>query len=187
MNKKALKRKVAWGITGSGDKLTETYDLMKKLNETYEDVDIEVFLSKAGQLVTKYYKLDGELKSQFSKVFIEKNANSPFLAARLQLGEFDFLLIAPATSNTVAKLAHGIGDTMLTNSALQALKAFVPVYIMPVDYREGVTVTKLPNGRELKIRVRKEDAENVKKLVSMEFVHTFETSNEISSLFKRYY
>jgi archaeoflavoprotein AfpA len=156
------------------------------LNHTYE-VDIEVFLSEAGQLVTRYYKLYDELKAHFSKVLIEKNANSPFLAARLQLGEFDFFLIAPATSNTVAKLAHGIGDTMLTNSALQALKALVPVYIMPVDYREGETVTKLPNGKELKIRVRKEDVENVKKLSSMDFVYTFEMSNEISSIFRRYY
>ncbi|HII86065.1 TPA: archaeoflavoprotein AfpA, partial [Candidatus Bathyarchaeota archaeon] len=45
----------------------------------------------------------------------------------------DLLLIAPATSNTVAKITNGIGDTMLTNAAIMSLKAFVPVYIVPTD------------------------------------------------------
>ena len=37
--------KVAWGITGSGDKLEETYEAMLGIREEYDD--IEVFLSKA--------------------------------------------------------------------------------------------------------------------------------------------
>ena len=52
------KKKVAWGITGSGEKLPETVTLLKELKKTYEnDIDIRVFLSKAGEQVTKWYGL----------------------------------------------------------------------------------------------------------------------------------
>jgi archaeoflavoprotein AfpA len=175
--------KVAWGITGSGDKLKETYEAMLGIREEYDD--IEVFLSKAGVQVAKYYKIEEGLRENFSRVWEEKNANSPFLASRLQLGEFAFLLLAPATSNTVAKLAHGISDTMLTNAAIQALKAYVPVYVMPTDFREGTTVTRLPDGRELRLRVRKEDAENVRRLEGMEGLTAFESPQEIRGIFSK--
>ena len=180
--------KVAWGITGCGDKLRETYEVMKELKGEYADeLHIEVFLSKAGEQVAKYYRLLDDLKRQFERVWIEKNSNSPFLAGRLQLGEFEFLLVAPASSNTVAKLSIGISDTMLTNGAIQALKALVPVYVMPVDYREGTTVTKLPDGRDLKLRVRKEDVENVEKLEAMDGISTFESPEDILGIFRKYF
>jgi flavoprotein len=56
---------------------------------------------------------------------------------------------------------------------------------MPTDYREGTTVTRLPDGRELRLRVRKEDAENTRKLMAMEGVHTFERPEEIKGIFSR--
>lgn len=181
-----MKRRVAWGITGSGDKLRETFDVMKEILGAHGDeLGVEVFLSRAGEQVTKYYKLMNELREAFERVWVERDANIPFLAGRLQLGEFEFLLIAPATSNTVAKLSHGISDTMLTNGAIQALKASVPVYVMPTDYREGTTVTRLPDGRELRLRVRKEDAENTRKLMAMEGIHAFERPEEIKDIFSR--
>ena len=181
------KGRVAWGITGCGDKLRETYEVMTEVRGEYADeLQIEVFLSKAGEQVAKYYRLLADLKQQFERVWIEKNSNSPFLAGRLQLGEFEFLLVAPASSNTVAKLSIGISDTMLTNGTIQALKALVPVYVMPVDYREGTTVTKLPDGRDLKLRVRKEDVENVKKLEAMDGISIFERPEDIPGIFRKY-
>ncbi len=177
--------KVAWGITGSGDKIMETLDAMKAVKEKHGGgLDVEVFLSKAGEQVAKYYGIRDELKEAFERVWEEKNANSPFLAGRLQLGEFAFFLVAPATSNTVAKLVHGISDTLITNSAIQAMKARVPVHIMPVDYREGTVVTKLPEGRTLELRVRKEDAEYVRRLEAMEGIFPFEDPGDIASLFR---
>jgi archaeoflavoprotein AfpA len=181
----ARKLKVAWGVTGAGDRLNETLQTMKDIKAEYgETVDIEVYLSKMASMVLRMYKIYEELEETFGKIMIEKDANTPFITGRLQLGEFEFLLLAPATSNTVAKLAHGISDTMLTNGAIQALKAYVPVYVMPVDYREGSTVTVLPNGRELRLRVRKEDAENVKRLSAMDGITTFEKPGEIREIFR---
>ena len=172
---KVKKRKVAWGITGAGDKIAEILEIMKELKKQSEDcVEIEVYYSKAADTVLKFYRLEEELKKSFSKVQLELSSNSPFLAAWLQMRKYDFLLIAPATSNTVAKIANGIGDTLITNSAIMSLKAFVPIYILPTDYRESIVYTKLPNGKEMKLRVRKEEADQVRKLERMEDVHVFE-------------
>lgn len=174
--------KIAWGITGSGDRIKETIEAMKALKHAHPELNIEVFLSKAGATVAKYYRVEKELRDGFDRVWNEVDANTPFLAARLQVGEFMFLLIAPATSNTVAKLAVGVSDTLLTNAALQAVKGYVPVYIMPVDYREGETTTTLPSGEKLRLRVRKEDAENAARLGSMEGIHVFEFPDMIPAI-----
>ena len=182
------KRKIAWGITGSGDRLVETVEVMKETKKKYKhDVDIVVYLSKAGDKVVKYYKLVDDLKGDFDKILVEIDANSPFLAGQLQTGKFEFLLIAPATSNTVAKISMGIADTLLSNAAVMGLKAFVPLYIMPSDYKEGIIVTKLPNGRDLKLKIRKEDVEHVKKLAGMDDVSILEKPKEIHQVFKKHF
>jgi archaeoflavoprotein AfpA len=161
---------------------------MMEIRKRYQGaVDIMVFLSKAGEQVVKWYKLYDQLKQNFDRVWVELNSNSPFLAGDLELRKYEFLLIAPATSNTVAKIAAGISDTMLCNSAIMALKASVPVYIVPSDYREGTVVTRLPNGRDFTLRVRREDAENTRKLASMDCVFVLEKPEEVLDVFMRHF
>jgi archaeoflavoprotein AfpA len=185
---KTKKRKVAWGITGSGDRLPETVEVIKNLRKTYQDtVEIKVYLSKAGEQVAEYYRLVNMLKENFSSIWVEINANSPFLAGQLQTRKFEFLLIAPATSNTVAKISMGIADSLLSNAAIMSAKALVPVYIMPSDYKEGTTITRLPNGRDMKLRIRKEDVENVRKLESMENMFVLEKPEDIYGVFKKHF
>ena len=185
--KKRLDR-VAWGITGSGDRLVETVEVMKEIKNQYQhEVDIRVYLSKAGNKVLRYYKLMDHLRESFSGILVEIDANSPFLAGELQTGRFEFLLIAPATSNTVAKISVGIADTLLCNAAIMALKAFVPVYILPSDYDEGLVVTKLPSGRDLQLKVRKEDASNTRKLVDMDGVYILEKPKDIPQIFMKHF
>jgi archaeoflavoprotein AfpA len=177
---KVKKRKVAWGITGAGDKIQEIIETMKDLQKQSQDVlEIDVYISKAGDTMLKFYRLDEELRHSFAKVAVESNANSPFLAGMVQSRKYEFLLIMPASSNTVAKLVNGIGDTLLTNSALMSLKAFVPVWVMPVDYKESVISTKLPNGKEMKLRVRKEEADQVRRLEQTEDVRVFENPQKV--------
>ncbi len=177
---KVKKRKVAWGISGAGDKIAQVLEVMVDLKKQSEDVlEIEVFLSKAAETVLKFYKLEDELRKNFPKVTVELNSNSPFLAAWLQMHKYEFLLIAPASSNTVAKIAHSIGDTLLTNAAIMSLKAYVPIYILPTDYRESTVYTKLPSGKEMKLRVRKEEADLVRKLEAMEDVHVYESPEKM--------
>ncbi|MFX0068083.1 MAG: archaeoflavoprotein AfpA [Promethearchaeota archaeon] len=182
------KKKVAWGISGSGDLLIEIVETMIEIKRDYESVaEIRPYLSKAGDKVIKWYKLEKTLRENFEKVSVEIDSNSPFLAGQLQLGKFEFLLIAPATSTTVAKISLGIGDTLLTNSAIMALKTFVPVYVKPSDYREGIMVTKLPKGKDLKIRVRKEDVDHVDRLRKMDGTYILERPKEIREIFRKHF
>jgi archaeoflavoprotein AfpA len=172
---KPKKLKIAWGITGAGDKIQEIVETMKELQKQTEGVvEFDVYLSKAADIMLKFYRLDEDLKKSFAKVWVEQNSNSPFLAGMVQSQKYEFLLIMPASSNTVAKIVNSISDTLLTNAALMSLKAFVPVWIMPVDFKESIIYTKLPNGKEMKLRVRKEEADQVRKLMATEDVRVFE-------------
>lgn len=182
------KKKVAWGITGAGDKIEEFVEVMKQVKKEYENnVDIQVFVSKAAETVLKYYGLENEVKQNFAKVTVEVNSNAPFLAAWMQIHKYEFLLIAPASSNTVAKIAYGIGDSMLTNAANMSLKAFVPVYVVPSDFEEKTVYTKLPNGKDLKLRIRKEDADNTRKLERMDGMSVLDGPQKIPQVFEKWF
>ncbi len=188
MAKVGAKKKIAWGITGSGDRIVETVEVLTKLQKAYDDVlDVRVFVSKAGEQVIKYYKLFNTLEKNFDKVWVEINANSPFLAGQLQVRRYEFLLLAPTTSNTVAKIALGLADSLLSNAAIMSQKAFVPTYIMPCDYKPGIITTILPDGSEMKLRIRREDAEHVERLRGMEDVFVIETPQEIPAVFEKYF
>ena len=187
VEKKPMKR-VAWGITGSGDRLLEVVETMKQIQKQYQDdVRITVYLSKAGNQVVNFYRIANDLKENFDTIRVEVNSNLPTLALQMQTGKLEFLLLAPTTANTVAKIAAGITDTLLTNAAIMSLKSFEPVYIVPCDYKEGTTVTQLPDGSEMKIRVRREDAERVKELAAMDGISILEQPEEIWRVFERHF
>jgi archaeoflavoprotein AfpA len=187
MKKKGERRKIAWGITGSGEKIAETVTIMREMKEKYiEEFDIRVYISKAGDQVLKYYNLSNMLETFFDKTWTEINSNAPFLAGQIQLKEFEFLLIAPTTSNTVAKISLRIADTLLTNAAIMGQKTSTPIYIMPTDFREGIVTTKLPNGKNLDINITKQDADHVRNLGSMRNTFVFENPDEILSIFEKH-
>jgi archaeoflavoprotein AfpA len=182
------KPKVAWGITGAGDKIMETMKVMKKIKEEYEDmVDIEVFISKSGDQVVKYYGISSDIENNFDKVWVEINANAPFLAGNIQLGKYEFMLIAPATSNTVAKISMRMGDTLISNAAIMGQKADVPIYILPSDVEKGVTITQLPDGKDLKITIRKEDVEHVEKLANMFETYIIKEPKDMLGVFEKHF
>lgn len=187
-SKKIGRMRVAWGITGSGDRLNETISVMKTLKNEYKDrLEIWVYLSRAGEHVTKLYGVLEELRVSSHMVFVELNANVPFLAGSLQVGKFEFLIVAPASSNTVAKVAVGIADTMLTNAIIMGLKANQDIVVMPTDCKEGEVMTALPNGKELRLSIRKEDVENVWKLKKMKGITVIESPQEIPRLFRKHF
>ena len=72
------------------------------------------------------------------------------------------LILAPATSNTVAKCAFGISDTLPTNLFAQAGKRSIPSIVFACD-TEPYVVTKAP--REwVELRPRRIELENVDRL-----------------------
>jgi archaeoflavoprotein AfpA len=186
--KKPKKCKIAWGITGGGDKIAEIIKVMLELQKQYASkVDIHVFVSKNGETMLRFYKQFDVVKQEFSHFNVEMNCNAPFLASWMQSGKYDLLLVAPASSNTVAKIVNGIADTLITNSVIMSLKAFGTVYILPTDYKEGVVETVIPNGKTIKIRVRKEEAEQTRKLEQIDGMHVIEKPEEITNIFVKHY
>lgn len=177
--------RIAWGITGCGDHLKESIDIMKELTKEH-GLDVRVFLSEAGEMVVKWYKLYKELKASFPKTYSERSPNVPFLVGDLQLGKYDFLVIMPSTSNTVGKIAAGISDTLLTNAVAMAMKGKVPVYIFPADQKSGEITTDLPGGKKLTLTMRDVDIEAVDKLRKMSFITVMGHPDEIKDIIRKH-
>lgn len=176
--------KILWGITGCGDKLEETVNIMKKLQKKH-NLDVRVVLSKNGEIVVRMYKLWRSLQDNFNKVMIERGPNAPFLVAPLQTGKYDFFLICPATANTTAKIAHGIADSLISNCASQALKAGTKVYIYPVDQKSGKITTVLPDGEKLTLTIREIDVENAERLKRMKGITVISKPEDIEEIIKK--
>ena len=54
----------------------------------------------------------------------------------------DLFIVAPATANTIAKLAHGFADNMVTCTAL-ALPSHIPKLIAPAMNTKCMTIRQL--------------------------------------------
>jgi archaeoflavoprotein AfpA len=170
-----------WGITGAGDYLVESMEVMKKIRREL-GLEVTVALSVSGKLVVKWYHLWDQLKIDFDKVMTERDANIPFLAGPLQLGHYAFLFISPATANTVAKIAHGIADSLITNCVAQTVKGGTPVYVYPVDQKPGSQLTKGPKGEQITITTRQIDLENTERLTRMEGITVLSHPAEIEAI-----
>ncbi len=131
--------KIAWGITGAGHLLCESFEVFKELKQQNPEFKVTSFLSRAAEEVVRMYGFSNELSSisgggYLEECFYEREQGASFpKTGRLLLQRYDALIVTPATSNTTAKLAYGIADTLVTNAVAQAVKGGVPVFIVPVD------------------------------------------------------
>ncbi|AKB24207.1 bifunctional phosphopantothenoylcysteine decarboxylase/phosphopantothenate synthase [Methanosarcina sp. MTP4] len=177
---KKIKR-IAWAITGSGDQMIETYNTMVDLKKR-TGVETMVFLSREGETVMKWYHLWDKIQKDFPNFKTDAGPNSPFIAGPLQMGYYDFLLVAPATANTVAKIVHGIADTLVTNAVSQTAKGSTPIYILPVDQKRGTVKTSAPTGRTFELTMREVDVSNSEKLARMENITLLKSPYDIYDL-----
>lgn len=128
---------IAWGITGAGHLLKESIEVIELLLS--KGVEITVYVSRAGFEVLKFYGLLNKLKKLISSsfpneiVFEHEEGFSFPKSARVYTGIYDFVIISPTTFNTLAKIVHGISDTLITNLVSHALKSNTPVYLVPSD------------------------------------------------------
>ncbi len=174
-----------WAITGAGDLLPEVFEVMEKLASD-PALEITIVLSRAAETVLQWYKLTDKLERIGGRVLREKDANTPFIAGPLQTGRYDFLLVAPLTANTAAKIACGIADTLVSNAVAQVNKGPVPAYLLPVDQKPGSTTTTLPDGSPLSLRIRAVDIENVEKIKKMDGIFVLETPREIEGVVRSF-
>jgi dihydromethanopterin reductase (acceptor) len=152
-------KRIAWAITGAGHMLGECIKTLLK----FEGVD--VFLSRAGEEVVRTYGLETYLSTPRVRIYREIRASSP-LVGRLFAGMYRVVVIAPATSNSIAKFVHGISDTLVTNLFAQAGKARVPILVFPTDLTPE-TDSLGPQQEPVKVYPRKIDLENTEKLMEI--------------------
>jgi dihydromethanopterin reductase (acceptor) len=143
-----------WALTGSGHHFTECLDLIRGL----EDVDL--FVSRAASEVVRMYKTRLDLPKG-ARIFRDTTASAAPVGLFYQ-GVYHTLVLAPATSNTVAKCVCGISDTLATNVFAQAGKCRVPAIVFACDSAPEMD-TPAPAG-VVKVYPRPIDLENTHRL-----------------------
>jgi flavoprotein len=140
--------------------------------------EVDLFLSAAAEEVLPIYGLRlPELKPRF-RIFRDKTA-SAVPVGMLYEDVYHTVVVAPATSNTVAKCAFGISDTLPTNMFAQAGKLGIPGLVFACD-TEPVVVTRAP--REwVTLRPRRIELDNVARLRAIDFCRVLCTPAELEA------
>jgi dihydromethanopterin reductase (acceptor) len=155
-----VRARFAWCVTGSGHFLEDALALAARLP------NVDLFVSSAGEEVLEIYKLHiDDLKQRF-RVFRDKTA-SGVPVGMLYEDVYHTVVIAPASSNTVAKCALGISDTLPTNMFAQAGKLGIAGIVFACD-TEPVVVTKSPHDW-VTLRPRRIELDNVERLRAIDF------------------
>lgn len=159
--------KVAWCITGAEMFLNDVIGLILEIGPERA----EVFTSKAAEELLLRYKLME--KFAHFKVHPDEQT-SYFQVRRLFSGKFDIVVIAPCSTNTIAKMVHGISDNLVTNIFSQAGKIRLPIYILPSDTAE-VMQFSTKSGKTHILYLREIDKENLRKLKNFEGVKVLDS------------
>jgi dihydromethanopterin reductase (acceptor) len=157
-----------WALTGSGHFFKESIRLIRRLEE------VDLFVSKAAAEVLRMYKQ--ELSFPKSHIYRDTSASAAPVG-RFYYGFYHSLVVAPATSNTVAKCVFGISDTLATNVFAQAGKCRVPIIVFACDTAPELE-TEAPTGM-VKVFPRRIDLENTRRLREFESTTVVETVAEL--------
>lgn len=140
--------RILWCITGSGSFLREIYNMFYEFKVEHSNLELAICTSKAGEEVLRVYGVLDKLvyipfKTRYEGFYRDVSPSGMPLAGRVSSRVYDLIVLAPATSNTVAKIVRGISDTLPTIVVSQALKAKIPLIVFPSDYSEH-SKTQLP-------------------------------------------
>lgn len=173
-----VEKRIAWAITGAGHALEECVEALLKVEGT------DLFLSKAGEEVLHMYNLHARIHMPDIRIYRENQASAP-VVGRFSAGKYSVLVIAPATSNSVAKFVCGISDTLVTNLFAQAGKSKVPIVVYPTDLAPEMDSVG-PQGKSIKIYPREIDMENTGKLGAFAGVRVVRSRQELEQCLAPY-
>lgn len=158
-------KRLAWAITGSGHYLRESLAILKTLENT------DIFLSRAAAEIIQQYGFQAQLEATGHKVYQDKTASSVPVEMFYE-GKYHTLVISPATSNTIAKMAYGFSDSLVTNLFAQAGKTRVPSIVFACDTvpeQAGAFIeSEAPRDNMVQVYPRQIDLDNVAKLAGFE-------------------
>lgn len=156
-------RRCAWVLTGSGHFLRESLELALALPA------VDLFLSRAAEEILPMYGWPPEkLRRALGRGgrLLRDSNHSSVPVGLLYRGRYHTVVLAPATSNTVAKCVIGLSDTLATNMFAQAGKCRIPCIVFACD-TEPVVVTDAPGGRVV-LYPRRIDLDNSERLRAFE-------------------
>lgn len=160
-----------WALTGSGHFFKECLAVIRGLDA------VDLFVSRAAAEVVRMYRQDFSLPKT-ARVFRDTTASAAPVGA-FYYGTYHTLVLAPATSNTVAKCVAGISDNLATNVFAQAGKCRVPAIVFACDTAPELE-TEAPKGM-VKVYPRRIDLENTARLKSFEATIVTETLAELQA------
>jgi dihydromethanopterin reductase (acceptor) len=137
--------RILWVVTGSGAWLRASAGLAIALSRIHE---VTVAFTRAGYEVARVFGLLGLYRlaapgGPYRELIVESSASGAPLANRVASRRYRVVVVAPASSNTIAKLAHGIADSLASTIVNQALKSKTPVVVLAGEAPGGVE-TELP-------------------------------------------
>jgi dihydromethanopterin reductase (acceptor) len=164
-----------WALTGSGHFFKECLAMIRGLD------DVDLFVSRAAAEVVRMYKQDFTLPKN-ARIFRDTTASAAPVGL-FYYGVYHTLVLAPATSNTVAKCVYGISDNLATNVFAQAGKCRVPAIVFACDTAPELE-TEAPKGM-VKVYPRRIDLENTERLKAFESTDVVETLDELEQALAR--
>jgi flavoprotein len=162
-----------WALTGSGHFFKECLDIMGELDE------VDLFVTRAAGEVIRMYR---QALPKSIRVFRDTTASAAPVGA-FYYGTYHTLVLAPATSNTVAKCVYGISDTLATNVFAQAGKCRIFSIVFACDTAPELE-TEAPKGM-VKVYPRQIDLENTARLKSFNDVNVVENLDELRDALSR--
>ncbi len=139
---------------------------------------VDLYISQAGEEVLKMYgiKLD-DIRAKMP-VYRDKAASAPPVGLFYK-GYYHTFVMAPVTSNTIAKCVLGIADTLVTNLYSQAGKCRVPSIVYPCDIAPEMETTA-PGGKVM-VYPRKIDLEGTARIREFEYTQVVESVETLIS------
>lgn len=165
------KPRLAWALTGSGHYIEECLNFLLTLDE------VDLYLSQAAEEVIKMYGFTLDDIRKKIPVYRDKAASSPPVG-HFYKGYYHTFVMAPATSNTIAKCVLGISDSLVTNLYSQAGKCRVPSIVYPCDIAPEMETTA-PGGKKVMVYPRKIDLEGTEKITAFEYTSIVKSVDEL--------
>ena len=163
--------RLAWAITGSGHYIEECLEFMLTLD------NVDCYLSQAGEEVLKMYGVNiNDIKGRMP-VYRDRAASAPPVGLFYK-GYYHSFVMAPTTSNTIAKCVLGIADSLVTNLYSQAGKCRIPSIVYPCDIAPEMETTA-PGNKKVMVYPRPIDLEATDKLRSFPFTKVVESVDSL--------